>query len=79
MRNRFKSPHVEDRHNFSELLGRASDIMVEHLIERPSKPVDCSIPPEALRRELSNLQLPAGGMAAEDILSFLEDKVMPWS
>ncbi len=53
--------------------------MVEHLIERPSKSVDCSIPPEALRRELSNLQLPAGGMAAEDILSFLEDKVMPWS
>jgi len=53
--------------------------MVGHLIERPSKPVDCSTPPEALRCELSNLQLPAGGMTAEDILSFLEDKVMPWS
>ncbi len=79
MRKCFKSPHVEDRRNFSELLSRASDIMVEHLIERPSKRVDCSIPPEALRRELSNLQLPTGGMAAEDILSFLEDKVMPWS
>jgi glutamate/tyrosine decarboxylase-like PLP-dependent enzyme len=79
MRKCFKSPHVGDRYNFSELLSRASDIMVEHLIERPSKPVDCSIPPEALRRELSNLQLPAGVMAAEDILSFLEDKIMPWS
>ena len=53
--------------------------MVEHLIERPCMPVDCSIPPEALRRELLNLKLPAGGMAADDILSFLEDKVMPWS
>ena len=79
MRKCFKSPHVEDRRNFSDLLGRASDVMVEHLIERQSKPVDCSTPPEALRRELSNLQLPAGGMTAEDILSFLEDKVMPWS
>ena len=79
MENRFNSPHVEDRQNFSSLLCRASDVMVKHLIERPSMPVDCSIPPEALRRELSNLPLPADGMAADDILSFLEDKVMPWS
>ena len=79
MRKCFRSPHLDDRRNFSELLGRASDVMAKHLIERPSKPVDCSTPPEALRRELSNLQLPAGGMTAEDILSFLEDKVMPWS
>ena len=79
MKNRFKSPHVEDRRNFSDLLVRATKVMVEHLTERPSMPVDCSIPPEALRRELLNLKLPAGGMAADDILSFLEDKVMPWS
>jgi len=79
MKNRFKSPHVEDRRNFSSLLNRTSDVMVTHLIERPSMPVDCSKPPEALRRELSKLPLPADGMAAEDILSFLEDKVMPWS
>ena len=79
MEKRFNSPHVEDRRNFSSLLSRTSDVMVKHLIERPSMPVDCSIPPEALRRELSNLPLPADGMAADDILSFLEDKVMPWS
>ncbi|MBE9555736.1 MAG: amino acid decarboxylase [Proteobacteria bacterium] len=79
MENRFKSPHVEDRQNFSSLLSRASAIMVNHLIERPSRPVDCSILPKALRRELSNLPLPSSGMAADDILSFLEDKVMPWS
>jgi glutamate/tyrosine decarboxylase-like PLP-dependent enzyme len=79
MGNRFKSPHVEDRERFSTLLRRTSDVMVKHLIERPSRPVECSTPPEALRRELSNLPLPANGMAADDILSFLEDKVMPWS
>jgi glutamate/tyrosine decarboxylase-like PLP-dependent enzyme len=79
MKNRFNSPHVEDRRNFSSLLSRTSDVMVKHLVERPSMPVKCSTPPEALRRELSNLPLPADGMAAEDILSFLEDKVMPWS
>ncbi len=79
MANGFNSPHVEDRRNFSRLLSRTSDVMVKHLIERPSMPVEGPSPPEALQRELSNLPLPAEGMAADDILSFLEDKVMPWS
>ncbi|MBW2716565.1 MAG: amino acid decarboxylase [Deltaproteobacteria bacterium] len=79
MKNRFSSPHVEDRQNFSRLLSRTSDIMVKHLIERPSMPVEGPSPPEALQRELSNLPLPAEGLAADDILSLLEDKVMPWS
>ena len=79
MKKRFNSPHVEDRQNFSRLLSRTSDIMVKHLIERPSLPVEGPSPPEALQRELSNLPLPAEGMAADDILSVLEDKVMPWS
>jgi len=79
MKNRFKSPHVDDRRNFSDLLSRASDAMVKHLIERPAMPVDCSVPPDSIRRELSNLSLPADGMTADEILSFLEDKVMPWS
>ncbi|MCP4934812.1 MAG: hypothetical protein GY927_11550, partial [bacterium] len=79
MKNRFNSPHVEDRRNFSSLLNRTSDIMAKHLTERPSMPVECSVPPEALQRELSHLPLPQDGMAADDILSFLEDKVMPWS
>jgi glutamate/tyrosine decarboxylase-like PLP-dependent enzyme len=79
MGNRFKSPHVEDRENFSTLLRRTSEVMVEHLTERQSMPVECSTPPEALQRELSDLPLPSRGLAADDILSFLEDKVMPWS
>jgi glutamate/tyrosine decarboxylase-like PLP-dependent enzyme len=79
MGNRFKSPHVDDRRNFSDLLGRTSNAMVKHLIERPAMPVDCSVPPESIRRKLSNLSLPADGMTADDILSFLEDNFMPWS
>lgn len=79
MVNRFRSPHLEDRQNFSSLLSRTSNAILKHLTERPSLPVESSIPPEALRSELSNLPLPADGMAPNDILSFLEDKVMPWS
>lgn len=79
MDNSFKSPHIEDRQNFSALAERTSAVMDKHLNERPFLPVDRSVPPEALRRELSNLDLPTDGMTADDILSFLEDKVMPWS
>ena len=79
MGKRFNSPHVEDRQNFARLLSRTSDIMVKHLIERPSMPVEGPSPPEALQRELSNLPLPAEGIPADDILSLIEDKVMPWS
>jgi aromatic-L-amino-acid decarboxylase len=79
LKDTYKSPHVDDRRNFSDLLERTSVAMVKHLSERASMPVDCSIPPEALQRELSALPLPASGMAADDILAFLEDKVMPWS
>jgi glutamate/tyrosine decarboxylase-like PLP-dependent enzyme len=75
----FKSPHVDDRRNFADLLGRASNAMIKHLTERPAKPVDCSVPPEPVRRKLSNLPLPLVGMTADEILSFLENNVMPWS
>ncbi len=78
MRNRFKSPHVDDRHNFSDLLDRTSVAMVKHLSERQNMPVDCSVSPEALRHELSNLPLPTDGMTADDILTFVENKFMPW-
>jgi aromatic-L-amino-acid decarboxylase len=75
----FRSPHVDDRREFAGLLRRTGKTMVKHLTERPTMPVDCSTPPEALRRELADMTLPVDGMAAEDILEFLEDKVMPWS
>ena len=63
----FKSPHVDDRSEFTELLERTSKAMVKHLTERPAMPVDCSTPPEALRRELATLALPPAGMAAEGL------------
>jgi aromatic-L-amino-acid decarboxylase len=75
----YKSPHVDDRRDFADLLQRASQAMVKHLTERPDMPVDCATPPEALRRELTKMPLPEEGMAANDILGFLENKVMPWS
>ncbi|MFT7674351.1 MAG: aromatic-L-amino-acid decarboxylase [Gammaproteobacteria bacterium] len=77
--NRFKSPHVDDRANFAMLLKRTNDIMSKHLAERASKPVENSVPPKALQDELASLALPANGISASDILSLLEDKVMPWS
>ena len=79
MENSYKSPHVDDRHEFAELLRRASKTMVKHLTERSDLPVDCATPPENLRRELAAMPLPGEGMAANDILEFLDSKVMPWS
>ena len=61
------------------LLQRTGKAMVKHLTERPDMPVDCATPPQALRRELAEMPLLAEGMAANDILGFLESKVMPWS
>ncbi|MBT4888676.1 MAG: hypothetical protein HON65_03880, partial [Rhodospirillales bacterium] len=78
MGNRFKSPHVDDRHNFSDLLERTSAVMVKHLRERQDMPVDCSIPPKPILQKLSNLPLSSSGMTADDILSFVEDNIMPY-
>ena len=79
MNNRFKSPHIDDRANFSTLVKRTGDIMAKHLTERPSMPVENSVPPKAIQSELANLTLPVNGISGDDILSLLEDKVMPWS
>ena len=70
---------MDDRSEFAELIQRTGKAMTRHLNERPGMPVDCSMPPEALRRELADLEIPSRGMSAENILQFLEDKVMPWS
>ncbi len=79
MESRFKSPHVDDRDNFAELLGQARNAMVKHLTERPAKPVDCSVPPDSIRQKLSQLPLLMDGIPADEILSFLDENVMPWS
>ncbi|MBT4522167.1 MAG: amino acid decarboxylase, partial [Halieaceae bacterium] len=75
----YKSPHTDDRRNFSDLLERTSAAMANHLSERPHMPVDCSVPSDAIRQKLLNLPLLANGMTAEDILSFVEDNIVPWA
>jgi len=79
MDDRFVSPYVDDRRNFSDLLDRTSAAIVKHLHERANMPVDCSVPPESIRQELMNLPLPSDGMAPDDILTFVEEKIMPWA
>lgn len=79
MGNRFQSPHVDDRQNFSDLLERTSATMVRHLNERADMPVNDCVPPESVRKELISLPLPADGMAADDILTFVEDYIVPWA
>lgn len=79
MENRFRSPHVEDRENFSDLLERTSATIVKHLQERQDMPVDDCIPPESIRQELMNLPLPADGMKTTDILTFMDDYIVPWA
>ena len=79
MRSSFKSPHLDDRRDFGRLIDRTGKVMTRHLAERPDLPVDSSLPPLQLRQELANLPLADKGMSADDILSFIEDKVMPWS
>jgi aromatic-L-amino-acid/L-tryptophan decarboxylase len=79
MGKNYRSPHVDDRRDFSNLVRRTGEAMTKHLIERPHMPVDSAIPPVEIRRELGNLPLPSDGMSADDILTVVEDKIMPWS
>ncbi|MCP4769323.1 MAG: aminotransferase class V-fold PLP-dependent enzyme [Gammaproteobacteria bacterium] len=78
MEKQFMSPHADDRHNFSDLLERTSAAMIKHMGERPGMPVDCSEPPESIGRKLSNQSLSANGMTADEILTFVEENIMPW-
>jgi aromatic-L-amino-acid decarboxylase len=77
--DRFISPHVEDRRRFADLLERTSTVIVKHLQERGSLPVDCSVPPKSIREELMKQSLPAEGMTADEILTFVEDYIVPWA
>ena len=79
MNRSYKSPHVEDRQNFPALVERTGRVMAEHLRTRPEKPVDSSTPPESLRRELAALAMPEESLTADEVLDFLESKVLPWS
>ena len=79
MTNDFKSPHVDDRRDFGRLVRRVGEAMTKHLNDRPTMPVDYSEVPAEIRRELGYLPLPADGMGPDEILTIIEDKIMPWS
>ncbi len=79
MTNNFKSPHVDDRRDFGRLVRRVGEAMTKHLNDRPTMPVDCPEVPAEIRQELGSLPLPAEGMGPDDILTIIEDKIMPWS
>ena len=79
MTNDFKSPHVDDRRDFGRLVRRVGEAMTKHLNDRPTMPVDYPEVPAEIRRELGYLPLPADGMGPDEILTIIEDKIMPWS
>jgi aromatic-L-amino-acid decarboxylase len=79
MTNDFKSPHVDDRRDFGRLVRRVGEAMTKHLNDRPTMPVDFAEVPAEIRQELGYLPLPADGMGPDDILTIIEDKLMPWS
>ncbi|MEH6551053.1 MAG: aminotransferase class I/II-fold pyridoxal phosphate-dependent enzyme [Pseudomonadales bacterium] len=79
MNNQFKSPHVDDLKNFSNLLERTNIAMTKFMNERNSMPVDCSVPPKSILQKLSNFPIPAKGISADDILSLVEEDIMPWA
>ncbi|MEM7173000.1 MAG: aminotransferase class V-fold PLP-dependent enzyme [Pseudomonadota bacterium] len=73
-----ENPFKQDREAFSALGRRAIDRVTEFLNTRPSKAVDRAVPPLDQRVFLANMALPEDGMPAEQVLSFLEERVMPW-
>lgn len=71
-------PFRRDRLAFSELGHRAVCSVAEYLNARPERAVDRAVPPPDQRAFLANMALPEEGAAAEEVLSFLEERVMPW-
>lgn len=75
----FRSPHADDRDGFARLAAPVVDAVARYLAGRVDDPVDNAVPPPELRRELAALSLNDRAMPAEDIIRFLEQKVLPWS
>ncbi len=73
------SPHARDRDNFEQLSKPVMQAISRHLRERAGRKVDISVPPESVRDELTRLELNGAGWKAEDVLSFIEEKILPWS
>lgn len=66
-----------DRADFARLGKRTVDSLAEYMLNLPDETVD-RIVPDDTREFLSNLPIPEQGMSADDIVSFMEDHIMPW-
>ena len=66
-----------DRADFARLGKRTVDSLAKYMLNLPDETVD-RIVPDDTREFLSNLPIPEQGMSADDIVSFMEDHIMPW-
>lgn len=78
MSNRFAYPQALEPEEFRRLGAMALDVaarQLETVAERPIQPV----PPEEVKARLLNQPLPGEGRSPEDILTFFERQIMPYS
>jgi len=67
----------DDRADFARLGKRTMDALADYMIRLPDDVVD-RVVPEEQRKYLSSLEFPEHGMSADDVISFMEQHVMPW-
>jgi len=67
----------DDRADFTRLGRRTVESLGDYLTRLPDQAVDRFIP-DSQRAFLSSLSLPDQGMSADDIITFMEQHVMPW-
>ena len=67
----------DDRADFARLGKRTMDVLAGYLNSLPDDVVDRVVPDDE-RAFLSNLQFPDQGMSADDIVTFMEQHIMPW-
>ncbi len=67
----------DDRADFTRLGKRTIDLLADFMNSLPGENVD-RVVPGGERALLSNLPFPEHGMSADDIVTFMEQHVMPW-
>ncbi len=67
----------DDRAEFARLGKRTMDSLADYLTRLPDEVVDRVVPDDE-RAYLSNLDFPDQGMSADDIVTFMEQHIMPW-
>jgi len=67
----------DDRADFARLGKRTIDALSNYLSDLPDEAVE-RVVPDAQRRFLSTLEMPSRGMSADDIITFMEQQILPW-